>query len=82
MAASKEKVNKKDLLVDPVYRKFTRSVQRALSGDDFYRFFMESIANADNQIQFSNRREVKSVDPWRRSSTSSPCRGRNSRRTS
>lgn len=50
-------------LVDPVYRKFTRSVQRALSGDDFYRFFMESIANADNQIQFSNRREVKSVDP-------------------
>lgn len=63
MAASKEKVNKKDLLVDPVYRKFTRSVQRALSGDDFYRFFMESIANADNQIQFSNRREVKSVDP-------------------
>ena len=63
MAASNEKVNKKDLLVDPVYRKFTRSVQRALSGDDFYRFFMESIANADNQIQFSNRREVKSVDP-------------------
>ena len=63
MAASKEKVNKKDLLVDPVYRKFTRSVQRALSGDDFYQFFMESIANADNQIQFSNRREVKSVDP-------------------
>lgn len=63
MAASKEKVNKKDLLVDSVYRKFTRSVQRALSGDDFYRFFMESIANADNQIQFSNRREVKSVDP-------------------
>lgn len=63
MAESKEKVNKKDLLVDPVYRKFTRSVQRALSGDDFYRFFMESIANADNQIQFSNRREVKSVDP-------------------
>ena len=50
-------------LVDPVYRKFTRSVERALSGDDFYRFFMESIANADNQIQFSNRREVKSVDP-------------------
>ena len=50
-------------LVDPVYRKFTRSVQRALSGDDFYQFFMESIANADNQIQFSNRREVKSVDP-------------------
>ena len=50
-------------MVDPVYRKFTRSVQRALSGDDFYRFFMESIANADNQIQFSNRREVKSVDP-------------------
>ena len=50
-------------LVDPVYRKFTLSVQRALSGDDFYQFFMESIANADNQIQFSNRREVKSVDP-------------------
>ena len=50
-------------LIDPVYQKFSRSVIRALSSNDFYQFFMESIARADNEIQFSNRKEVKTIDP-------------------
>ena len=50
-------------LVDPVYQKFTRGVRRALSSDEFYQFFMESIARSHNEIQFSNRKEVKTVDP-------------------
>ena len=46
-------------VIDPVYEKFRKSVLRALGSNDFYRFFMESIARADNSIQFSNRKEVK-----------------------
>jgi len=49
--------------VDPVYQKFTRGVRRALNSDEFYQFFMESIARSHNEIQFSNRKEVKTVDP-------------------
>ena len=50
-------------LVDPVYQKFARSVVRALGSSEFYRFFMDAIARADNEIQFSNRKEVKTIDP-------------------
>lgn len=50
-------------VIDPVYEKFRKSVIRALGSNDFYRFFMESIARADNSIQFSNRKEVKTIDP-------------------
>ena len=50
-------------LIDPVYQKFSRSVIRALASNDFYQFFMESIARADNEIQFSNRKEIKTIDP-------------------
>lgn len=50
-------------VIDPVYEKFRKSVLRALGSNDFYRFFMESIARADNSIQFSNRKEVKTIDP-------------------
>ena len=50
-------------LVDPVYEKFTRSVIRALGDNDFYQFFMDNVSKADNEIQFSNRKEVKTIDP-------------------
>lgn len=50
-------------VIDPVYEKFRKSVLWALGSNDFYRFFMESIARADNSIQFSNRKEVKTIDP-------------------
>ena len=49
-------------LVDPIYQKFTKGVIRAIGSTDFYEFFMESMAAANNQIQFSNRKLVKSVD--------------------
>lgn len=49
-------------LIDPIYSKFTRAVVRALGSEDFYQFFMNAVACADNEIRFSNRREVKAVD--------------------
>nr|MCR5664340.1 hypothetical protein [Oscillospiraceae bacterium] len=49
-------------LIDPVYQRFTRSVTRALGSSEFYQFFMNALACADNEIQFSNRKEVKYVD--------------------
>ncbi|MBQ8359391.1 MAG: hypothetical protein IJX37_05720 [Oscillospiraceae bacterium] len=56
------KSGKKPGLIDPVYQKFTKSVIRALGSNDFYAFFMDSIARADNEFQFSNRRMEKTVD--------------------
>ena len=49
-------------LVDPIYKKFTKSVLRALGSSDFYEYFMDSLHHADTEIQFSNRKMVKSVD--------------------
>ena len=49
-------------LVDPIYQKFTKSVIRALGSTEFYEYFMDAIAHANNQIQFSNRKVVKTVD--------------------
>ena len=53
---------KEPSLIDPIYEKFTRSIVRALGDTEFYQFFMSAIASADNEIQFSNRKEVKYVD--------------------
>lgn len=53
---------KEPSLIDPIYEKFTRSVVRSIGSTEFYQFFMSAIASADNQIQFSNRKEVKYVD--------------------
>lgn len=49
-------------LVDPIYQKFTRSIIRSLASTEFYQFFMDSLACAHNQIQFSNRKMIKTVD--------------------
>ena len=49
-------------VIDPIYQKYTRSIIRTLSSTDFYDFFMDSIARADNRFQFSNRKMEKTVD--------------------
>ncbi len=53
---------KKGSLIDPLYQKYTKSVIRALGSTEFYEFFMEAVARADNEFQFSNRKMVKTVD--------------------
>ena len=65
--ASADKTNTKsggtkNSLIDPLYQKFTKSVVRALGTTEFYEFFMDSIAHAQNRIQFSNRKLIKTVD--------------------
>ena len=62
MAQQKSGGQKKMSLIDPLYQKFSKSIIRALGSTDFYEFFMEAIAGADNQIQFSNRKAIKTVD--------------------
>lgn len=49
-------------LIDPVYQRFVRGVMRAVGSTEFYDFFMDSIAKAQNEIQFSNRKLVKTID--------------------
>ena len=52
----------KKSLIDPLYQKYTKSVIRALGSTDFYEYFMECIARSETEIQFSNRKMVKTVD--------------------
>lgn len=59
---SKTGTKKKMSLIDPVYQKFTKSVIRAIGSTEFYEYFMDAVAHAENQIQFSNRRMEKWVD--------------------
>lgn len=59
--AGKNGAQKKSL-IDPLYQKFTKSVIRALGSTDFYEFFMDSISHAENEIRFSNRKMIKTVD--------------------
>lgn len=53
---------KKDSLIDTIYRKFVRGVSRAIGSTEFYEFFMDSISKSNNEFQFSNRRMIKNVD--------------------
>lgn len=62
MAQQKSDNQKKTALIDPIYQKFSKSVIRALGSTEFYNYFMDAIANANNQFQFSNRKAVKTVD--------------------
>lgn len=66
MATKKQNNPSKDAeplaLVDPIYQKFSRSIIRSLASTEFYQFFMEALAGAHNQIQFSNRKLIKTVD--------------------
>lgn len=49
-------------VIDPIYKKYVKSVVRALGTTEFYEYFMQSVAQAENEIQFSNRRMEKLVD--------------------
>ena len=49
-------------VIDPIYEKYVKSVIRTLGTTEFYEFFMTSIARAENEFQFSNRRVEKIVD--------------------
>ena len=62
MAEQKPTGQKKTALIDPIYQKFSKSVIRALGTTEFYEFFMDAIARAENQFQFSNRKTIKTVD--------------------
>ena len=59
---SKAGAKKKQALIDPIYKKYTKSVIRALGSTEFYEFFMDAISRADNEFQFSNRKLQKTVD--------------------
>lgn len=48
--------------IDPIYQKFVRGITRAIGSTEFYEYFMDAVANSDNEIQFSNRKMVKTVD--------------------
>ena len=52
----------KKSLIDPLYQKYTKSVIRALGSTDFYEYFMDCVARAETEIQFSNRKMIKTVD--------------------
>lgn len=60
--AQAETSNKQLEVIDPIYQKYVKSVIRTLGSTDFYDFFMGSIACAENEFQFSNRRLEKFVD--------------------
>lgn len=65
MAEGKNTTKKKKgnaVLIDPIYQKFTRGVLRAISSTEFYAYFMDAVANAENTFQFSNRKLQKAVD--------------------
>ena len=65
MAASTKKPaqsSKKKALIDPIYQKYMRGVIRALGSTEFYAFFMDALSRANNEIQFSNRKMIKTVD--------------------
>lgn len=49
-------------LADALFKKYMRSTIRTLGSTEFYNSFMNAMANAQNEIQFSNRRMEKIVD--------------------
>lgn len=62
MAELMENENERSL-IDPIYNKFVKGVTRAIGSTEFYEFFMDSLSRAHHEIQFSNRKLVKIVDP-------------------
>ena len=64
MVESKEsKKSGKAASIDAVYQKYARGVIRTLASTEFYEFFMDVLSRAENEIQFSNRRCEKIIDP-------------------
>ena len=61
-STEKKSAKKKDVLIDSLYQKYTKSVIRALGSTEFYEFFMDAVSKAENRFQFSNRKMEKTVD--------------------
>ena len=61
MATSDNK-KRSDMLIDPIYQKFSRSIIRTLESTEFYEHFMDTISRGKNEFQFSNRKVEKVVD--------------------
>ena len=61
MATSDNKKHS-DMLIDPIYQKFSRSIIRTLESTEFYEHFMDTIFRGKNEFQFSNRKVEKVVD--------------------
>ena len=61
--AKGNKKNGQAASIDAVYQKYARGVIRTLASTEFYDFFMDVISRAENEIQFSNRRCEKIIDP-------------------
>lgn len=61
MATSDNKKHS-DMLIDPIYQKFSRSIIRTLESTEFYEHFMDTISRGKNEFQFSNRKVEKVVD--------------------
>ena len=65
MADSQKKTTSKKQeaeMADVLFKKYVRSTIRTLGSTEFYNSFMNAMANAQNEIQFSNRRMEKIVD--------------------
>lgn len=60
--ATSESKKRSEMLIDPIYQKFSRSIVRTLGSTEFYEYFMETISRAKNEFQFSNRKVEKVVD--------------------
>ncbi len=58
-----EKNTPKKATMDAIYQKYARGVVRTLASSEFYEFFMDMIQKAENEVQFSNRRAEKIIDP-------------------
>lgn len=62
MGENAKKTEANEATVDKMYEAYTRSVIRAVSSHEFYRFFLSACAQGDNVFQFTNRYTKKAVD--------------------
>lgn len=60
--ATSENKKPSEMLIDPIYQKFSRSIVRTLESTEFYEYFMDALSRAKNEFQFSNRKMEKIVD--------------------
>lgn len=65
MSESKKKNGKENgnlSSINPIYKKFARTIDRAFSDTDFFDYFMKMISSAENSFTFSNRRKNTVID--------------------
>lgn len=54
--------DRKEQYAEEVFEKYVKSTIRTLGSTEFYEYFMRAMSQAQNEIQFSNRRLEKLVD--------------------